>query len=274
MREINDYPAWAEACGEDGYGPWADLSVNGVTQRMRWIDPGNFLMGERYAAQRVTITDGFWLADTPCTQAFWLAVVGGENPSHFQKGADAPRRPVECVPMNDDEHGKGVSGFLTALNKRLAEPLARLPREDEWEYACRADTLGVYWWGDAFDPARANTDDTGKKSYDDPEGTTPVDRYLPNPWGLFDMHGNVWEWCSDPWRQRWNQGQPEKGAFAVRGGSWFNHPGGARAAYRNWRRAGDRDRPRGFRFVLRSSSPGPEGGVGAPGAPGRERIKS
>jgi formylglycine-generating enzyme required for sulfatase activity len=282
---VNDFPpAWASAWGDDRYGLWADLVVGGVAQRMRWIEPtmgDGFSMGapqtERDAIQDrdvriwaneheslphlVHIKPGFWLADTPCTQAFWLAVVGLKNPSHFKEGKDAPRRPVERVPIDDDKEGPGVSRFLQALNQRLPEPRAELPSEEEWEYACRADTLWAYWWGDDFDPMRANADHTGQNELDAKDGTTPVDRYPPNPWGLHDMHGNVWEWTSSPWRERLGEnlgvsagpsGQEDLLARVVRGGSWINHPDNARSAYRNRRHDGNRNHNQGFRFLLSS----------------------
>lgn len=281
---LGDFPpSWASAWGDDRYGLWADLVVEGVAQRMRWIEPSmgdGFLMGStqkerdaiakgvRDAAnrretepRRVVIKLGFWLADTPCTQAFWLAVVGGKNPSRFKEGAEAPHRPVEQVPFADDKEGLGVGGFLRALNRRLPQPRAELPSEEQWEYACRADTVVAYWWGDDFDHTRANVDYTGKKDWDSKEGTTPVARYPPNPWGLSDMHGNVWEWTASPWRER-RDGAPRQDdplGHVVRGGSWFIHPGRARSAYRSRRHDGARDPVQGFRFLLRSASPGPEG---------------
>jgi sulfatase modifying factor 1 len=283
---VNDFPpAWASAWGDDRYGLWADLVVGGVTQRMRWIEPGmdgGFWMGspkaERNAIQNKDLRDlvnkveteprwvpihpGFWLADTPCTQAFWLAVVGGDNPSHFDEGADAPRRPVEQVAFDDDKDGPGVRGFLQALNRRLPEPRASLPSEEQWEYACRADTSTAYWWGDEPDDSRANWNKNNN-------GTTPVGRYPPNPWGLYDMHGNVWEWTSSPWRESLGEslrvesaGLPDRNdllARVVRGGSWFIHPVNARSACRSGRYDGHRRHFLGFRFLLRSSSPDPQG---------------
>lgn len=281
---LGDFPpAWASGWGDDRYGLWADLVVGDVTQRMRWIEPGmggGFWMGspkkERDAIKGKenvrawanktetkprfeAIKRGFWLADTPCTQAFWLAVLifPSQNPSDFKEGVDALRRPVERVPFFFDKDGSGVRDFLSALNRRLPQHRAALPSEEEWEYACRADTLGAYWWGDKPDDSRANWSRNHK-------GTTPVDHYPPNPWGLYDMHGNVGEWTASPWRERLGEATGSRNfeapiANVVRGGSWVSRPGRARSASRDRGAVGDRSNDRGFRFLLRSSSPGSEG---------------
>lgn len=268
---VNDFPpAWASAWGDDRYGLWADLVVGGVTQRMRWIEPtmgDGFWMGspqkERDAIKdkslreranqteskphRVVIQHGFWLADTPCTQALWLAVVNEENPSYFNEGPEALYRPVEQVPCVGDKEHVGVSGFLQAINMQLTDPRAELPSQEEWEYACRADTLTAYSWGDAFDPARANVDHKNKNGWNTKEGTTPVNRYQPNPWGLYDMHGNVWEWTSSQGKKPY--------AGVTRGGSWINRSESARSStYGEWP-INERRRILGFRLLLRSSNP-------------------
>jgi formylglycine-generating enzyme required for sulfatase activity len=279
VAAVDNRPTWASASGKDDYGHWADLTVNGVTQRMRWIPPTGpegFWMGspaaERAAIQhegirewadrvehsprREHVAAGFWLADTPCTQAFWRAVVD-LDPSHFSAGADAPEHPVESVSWD---------GVMDQFIPRLAacpgwseRDEVCVPTEVEWEYACRAGTRTAYWWGDVWDLQRGNADDTGLRDWNDDEGTSPVKRYPANPWGLYDMHGNVWEWCADVWQPR--RDAPEARTDAdlrlVRGGSWFNHPGLARAAYRSrWhRRIAGQDL--GFRFALRSPV-GPE----------------
>jgi formylglycine-generating enzyme required for sulfatase activity/tetratricopeptide (TPR) repeat protein len=277
---VGDFPpSWASAWGDDVYGLWADLTVNGVTQRMRWIEPSGpegFFMGstkkERAAIKhkevrgwanqrehepmRIPVMHGFWLADTPCTQAFWQAVTG-KNPSHFSKGRDAPERPVENVSWKDvDEHF--IECFAQTPEWGTDDRLC-LPSEEEWEYAARAGTRSAYWWGDDWDAARGNADVTGERRWEDKEGTTPVHRYAPNPWGLFDVHGNVWEWCSAPWRPRRDalEAWPHEDTRVVRGGSWFLHPGGARAACRDWWPRGVVGRDQGFRFALRSPA-GPE----------------
>ncbi len=280
-------PSWASDCGEDGYGRWADLTVNGAIQRMRWIPPTGpegFWMGSsqaerdavedkyvrdeankrEHAPRCVVVADGFWLADTPCTQAFWEAV-RGKNPSHFNKGAKAPERPVESVSW-DDVMDKFIARFA-AMPAQGGDRLC-LPTEVEWEYAARAGTVTAYWWGDAWDATRGNVDVTGARGWNDAEGTTPVKLYMPNPWGLYDIHGNLWEWCADDvWQPRRDDAPKARSGQAlrvVRGGSWIARPGGARAAVRlGWLR-GHVARSLGFRFALRSSS-GPEGRPGGPG---------
>ena len=282
---VGDFPPpWASAWGDDPYGLWADLTVNGITQRMRWIEPSGaegFSMGstkkEREAIENkdyrrwanehetdprpVLIAQGFWLADTPCTQAFWQAVMG-DNPSEFKEQPDSALRPVERVDWDD------VNKFIL----RLASPpewgserCLGLPTEAQWEYAARAARLTAYWWGDEPNSALASWNQEQR-------GTTPVKRYPANPWGLFDVHGNVWEWCADPWVKRLDalEARPDPDARVVRGGSWAFHTAGARSAFRDRRPRGYGSHTLGFRFALRSSSPGaePQEGVG-PGGPAR-----
>ena len=258
---IGDFPPpWASAWGDDPYGLWADLTVRGATQRMRWIEPSGpegFLMGDEQSyLSREVVEDGFWLAVTPCTQAFWSAVVG-ENPSHFGDRPDAAERPVETVSW-DAVMEQFIARFAATPDWGTGKKLC-LPSEMEWEYAVRAGTRTAYWWGDAWDANRSNVDVTGKRTWDDPESTTPVQRYPPNPWGLYDVHGNVWEWCSDVWRTRPDapEARPDEDARVVRGGSWFDHPGDARAAFRRRRLSTFAFQHQGFRFALRSPG-GPE----------------
>ena len=271
---VGDFPpVWASAWGDDPSGLWADLTLAGISQRLRWIEPGRFLMGSpaqerrriddkdirKWADQNeapqhpVTISRGFWLADTPCTQALWLAVVGGKNPSDFQSGADAGQQPVEQVSWDD------VLAFLAALRVQLPQADPLLPTDAEWEYACRAGTLTAYSWGDSAKPGRANMAGAEKQ-------TSPVKRYPPNPWGLYDMHGNVWEWCADARRGVVDRpevdpsGGTEGDARVLRGGAWHDHAARARAACRNHGRRGGAWRDGGFRLALRS--PSPAGGAG------------
>ncbi|MDP2867443.1 MAG: formylglycine-generating enzyme family protein [Methyloversatilis sp.] len=135
--------------------------ISGFTQRLRWIEPGEFWMGspedepERWEGEgprhRVRIGRGFWLADNACTQALWAAVMGS-NPSHFHEGEDAPQRPVENVDWDD------VQKFLSLLNLHLPDTLVSLPTEAEWEYACRAGTQTPFSFGADITTAQVNYD--------------------------------------------------------------------------------------------------------------------
>ncbi len=249
-------PQWplpgASAWGEDRYGLWLEIEVERSVQRLRWIEPGEFLMGsppdeqDRFEGEgpqhRVRLTRGFWLADTACTQQLWQAVVGS-NPSRF---ADDARQPVEQVSWDD------VQQFLAKLRDRLPETDPSLPSEAEWEYACRAGTTSAYHWGATITPQQANYGKSG--------GTPPVKSHPPNDWGLYEMHGNVWEWCADGLR-RYEAGVfddprgPDGDGRVVRGGSWHSEARRLRSACRDaWLRGG-RSANLGFRFALRSISP-------------------
>lgn len=256
----------------DWYGPKLSLLLPksrslAAMPVFRYIPPGNFLMGsptgigsdDEHPQHPVTLTEGFWLADTPCTQALWQAVMG-DSPSHFKDGPDAPRRPVEQVSWDD------IQRFLQRLQAMLPPGCeAALPTEAQWEYAARAGTTTAYWWGDEPDGLRANLDISNSKDWDDESGTSPVDQYPPNSWGLHDMHGNVWEWCADDLRSYADRaehnptGSTGGDARAVRGGSWIDHPSLARSACRFKGHRGYHSLARGFRVLLRSSSPGPGG---------------
>jgi formylglycine-generating enzyme required for sulfatase activity len=259
-------PPWADDWGTDEYGHWVTFSIkdqqgNKITQRMRWIAPGTFLMGslenepERYDDEgpqhQVTISQGFWLFDTACTQALWQAVIGS-NPSRFQ-GAD---RPVENVTWNDCQE------FLKKLNKRLPGLDLSLPAEAQWEYACRAGTITPFSFGANITPEQVNYDGNypyagGKKGLYRQE-TVPVASLPPNPWGLYEMHGNVWEWTQDHWHDDY-RGAPTDGSAwigsdagegrVLRGGSWISFGGNVRSAHRYRSVRGNRVDFIGFRLA-------------------------
>ena len=187
---------WASEWGEDRHGLFMGFSIAGVTQRLRYIPPGEFLMGSppseigRYDDEEqhlVRIAEGFWLADTPCTQALWQAVMG-ENPSHLKDAM----RPVETVSWDDCQE------FLHRLNKRVPGLSARLPSEVEWEYACRAGTPTATWAGDLeSEDVSTVLEPIAWYGHNSNGRTQPVQGKAANPWGLYDMLGNVFEWCQD-----------------------------------------------------------------------------
>jgi formylglycine-generating enzyme required for sulfatase activity len=248
---------WADDAGIDKYGVYADFSVGQVKQRMRWIWPGTFLMGAPESeTQRTydekqheaTITEGFWLAETACTQALWQEIMG-ENPSRL-KGENLP---VESVSW------KECRQFIQTINEQRPGLDLRLPREAEWEYACRAKTETPFSFGENITTGQVNYD--GEHPYNNAEkgeyrGKSVAVKSLPcNNWGLYEMHGNVWEWCNDwyaeyPSATMIDPNGPDTGTSRVlRGGSWFSFAGGCRSAYRRSRDPGYRVDDFGFRLA-------------------------
>ncbi len=241
-------PDWASGWGQDEYGYYAEFSIttgpmywDAVTQRMRWIPAGTFLMGspedestrnDNEVQREITISNGFWLGDTTCRQELWEAVMG-DNPSHVP----GPARPVEMVSHDD------AKAFCDRVNEQITSLRLRLPTEAEWEYACRSGTGTAFSYG-----ATVSTDDVNfDGNYpmpDSPKGEyreTTIDcRTLPpNAWGVYQMHGNVWEWCED-WYGEYDleatfdpSGPSQGSARVIRGGSWITYARHARSAYRD-----------------------------------------
>jgi len=273
LAALEAAPPWATSFGSDEHGTYATIDlVPGHPTVFRWIPPGRFLMGSPENEQRrccdetqhwVTITQGFWLAETPCTQAEWLAVMG-ENPSYFANEPKSGQHPVEQVSWDD------CQAFCARLEGRFPGLGARLPTEAEWEYACRAGTAT------AFNNGSACTKPTG----DDPvlrefgwfignsgSKTHPVREKRPNAWVLHDTHGNVWEWCGDWYgdypaeNQRDPIGPATGQARVFRGGSWRGFAWLCRSAYRSRDSPDYRGRRLGFRLAAVQSSQASEQGA-------------
>jgi len=217
------------------------------------IPAGQFVMGSTTAdpdrradetPHRVTISRAFYMSVTEVTQAQWTAVMG-YNPSFFR--SFGPNAPVERVSWNE------IQTFLQRLNAR-GEGHFRLPTEAEWEYACRCGTATVYGLGERLSTDQANYD--GRDSGGRYRGhTMAVGSFPSNRWGLFDMNGNVWEWCADeycpyssaPARDPVNQcGSRFK---VIRGGSWYFGADSARCALRYTHEPQLRGFSLGFRVV-------------------------
>jgi formylglycine-generating enzyme required for sulfatase activity len=193
-------------------------------------------------AHGVTLTKPFYMGKFTVTQEQYQAVMGS-NPSHF-KGKD---NPVEQVSWED------AQAFLKKLSEQTKQAL-RLPTEAEWEYSCRAGTTTMYYSGDTeADLARVAWYDGNSKST-----THPVGQKEPNKFGLYDMHGNVWQWCQDWYGEDYygksdaeNPAGPEQGAFRLlRGGSWRNGPMDCRSGRRDRDGPGYRNLYLGFRIVF------------------------
>gem|GEM_PF-3556823 len=232
--------------------------TNDLDMTFVYIPPGKFWMGspddepkrsDNETMHEVILTQGFYMQTMPVTQLQWEKVMGS-NPSKF-KGD--PRRPVENVSWND------AKAYIDKLHRRDDRYRYRLPTEAEWEYACRAGTTTPFAFGDNITPDQVNYD--GNYPYKGPKGqyrkkTTPVGIFEPNAWGLFDMHGNVWEWCQDVYGDyptgsvKDPTGAKSGAARVLRGGSWRHFAKSCRSAYRGRHTPGLRGAYFGFRLVL------------------------
>ena len=234
---------------------------------MIWIAPGSFTMGEDSSAHRVTLTKGYWLGKYEVTQGQWQAVMGS-NPSNFKNVG--PNGPVEKVSWTDAmDFCRKLTERERAAGRLPAGYEYTLPTEAQWEYACRAGTTTAFGYGNSEGSLyqygnyceSSNTNDLSWKDTSHNDGydkTAPVGHYKPNAWGLYDMHGNVWEWCSD-WYGDYPSGSatdptgPNSGSGRVyRGGSWYGDASGCRAACRFNCDPSNRNNNLGFRLALSS----------------------
>ncbi len=258
------------------------LTTNTIRMMLAYIPPGTFTMGspsseqeqfkhdntDDWAAQEiqheVSITKGFYMGAHPVTQEEYEQVMG-KNPSFFRAagtgrdkvaGLDTRRFPVEWVSWDD------ATEFCRKLSEKEGKTY-RLPTEAEWEYACRAGTRTAFYFGDTISTDQANyagdrVYGNGKKGVDR-ERPTPVGSFPPNALRLYDMHGNVWQWCQDWCDKDYYQNSPKNDPVneaagklksrVLRGGSWHNSPSEARSAARFLAPPGLRNWNYGFRVV-------------------------
>jgi uncharacterized protein (TIGR02996 family) len=269
---------------EGGVRPVVPEVVNSIGMRLAHIPPGAYIMGsppqeagrEENEGPRheVRIKRPFYLGVFPVTQGEYKEVTG-KGPSHFSasgdgkdkvKGLDTSRFPVEWV-----THTEAVR-FCARLSARAKEKRAgrvyRLPTEAEWEYACRGGAAVVqpFHFGDSLSPRHANFN--GERPYKAKKGPhldrpSPVGSYPPNAFGLYDMHGNVWEWCADWFRQDYyarcpmvDPTGPQRGTERVmRGGSFHYGADCCRSAYRGSNAPSYRDIIIGFRVAMTLTVP-------------------
>ena len=237
---------------------------NGVMVEMVYISGGTFIMGspvtekliDDFARPQHQVTvPAFYAGKYPITQAQWQAVMGNQ-PSYFK----SEKLPVEQVSWNDAVEFCGKLSQKTGKNYRLLS-------EAEWEYACRARTTTPFHFGETITPELVNYD--GTCPYANASGglyreqTTDVGSFPPNAFGLYDMHGNVFEWCSDWWHPSYN-GAPTDGSSwetntsngrVQRGGSWYYNAVLCRSASRYFYSEANRRGKIGFRVAIASVSP-------------------
>ncbi|AFZ02387.1 bifunctional serine/threonine-protein kinase/formylglycine-generating enzyme family protein [Calothrix sp. PCC 6303] len=215
---------------------------NGVTLEMVEIPGGTFMMGspkteagrrDNESPHHQVTVPSFLMGKYPVTQAQYQAIMG-TNPAYF-KGVN---RPVEQVSWDD------AVELCEKLSQKTGK-IYRLPSEAEWEYACRAGTTTPFYFGETITNDLANFDGRKYTYASAPKGvyrgeTTEVGKFSPNAFGLYDMHGNVWECCQDSWHGNYNEAPSDSNAWIdndnqykiLRGGSWNYLPGYCRSAFR------------------------------------------
>ena len=248
-----------------------EILPKGILLEMVKIPAGSFLMGTEEAEvirlckeyetdwfkcempqHRVNLQE-FYLGKYPVTQEQYQAIMGN-NPSYFKNN---PKNPVEKVSWDDAQI------FCQKLNEKTGKKY-RLPSESEWEYACRAGTTSSFSFGETISTEQANYDGNvicgkGKQGVYR-EKTTPVGSFPDNKFGLYDLHGNVWEWCEDVWHEKyenapkdgssWNENNSQVSFRTLRGGSWYSDPEFCRSADRSSFNAGNCINYIGFRLAV------------------------
>jgi len=202
--------------------------TNSIGTEFVLIHPGSFMMGSQPGEQgrdpnetlhKVTISRPFYMQISEVTQAQWVAVMGTKSDPFARCGDDCPAGSVSWEQAIE---------FVQKLNKKEESNKYRLPTEAEWEYACRAGTETAYNWGDIVDCSKANYGNFfSNECYEvNPEASVKTRSFQPNHWGLYDMHGNIGEWCQDIYGDYPEGHVTDPNGLAkgesrvIRGGSW------------------------------------------------------
>ena len=246
-------------------GPAVTVDLgNGVKLELVRIQPGRFIMGSpendpdrdisESPTHLVTIGKAFYMGRFEVTQGQWNVIRGNQSRSNV-----GDRFPADGISWND------ATNWCAEMSTRLGV-IVRLPTEAEWEYACRAGTRTSFAFGSALLPDQANFSSGDRNTTRGK--TTPVGSFKGNAWGLFDMHGNVWEWCRDTLHDDYENAPADGSAWVDpanlynrvrRGGSWNDPASACRSAVR-WGSPGDEKQPDmrndqvGFRVVVEPRS--------------------
>ncbi len=231
------------------------FTVGNVSFKMIRIEHGTFMMGatpemecpndEEKPVHEVIISKDYYMGETQVTQALWQTVMG-DNPSHFKDDIMVKKHPVDSVSWNDCQE------FIKKLNTLTGEQF-RLPTEAEWEFAARGGNKSrhtQYSGSDDIDSVAWYYGNSGSQTH-------PVAKKLPNELGLYDMSGNVWEWCNDCYGDDYYANSPSvdpqgpsAGFRVLRGGGCGDDPWFCRSSHRYWNCPDDGDHDCGFRLAL------------------------
>jgi len=236
-----------------GEKAFRDSLGNGLVMEMVRIPSGKFMIGsplnetgrrENESPLSEINVPAFYMAKFAVTQEQWAAIMGN-NPSIFRDNLQAPVENTSWLEAQD---------FCRKLAQR-SQHFYRLPSESEWEYACRAGTNTAFHFGDSSEQLADYAwfgDNANKRSH-------PVGAKVPNPWGLHEMHGGIWEWCEDIWHDSFKDAPVDGSAWVNndnssrrvrKGGSWSNEARLCRAASREWHWQSDRYNDIGLRVVI------------------------
>ena len=236
--------------------------TNSLGMEFVLLESGSFMMGspkdapyrhESETRHQETISRAFFMQTTEVTVGQWWAVMGKK---WFFPREGPENMPVTQVSWHD------CQSFISRLNQKTDDGTYRLPTEAEWEYACRAGTSTAYSFGEELTCSQAMFSNNTLKAdqcvpYVKSHGLetncpAPVKRYPPNPWGLYDMHGNVWEWCQDcygNYTSLVSRGTFECSRRIRRGGSWYKFDYACRSANRAYAHPSAKFKTTGFRLV-------------------------